>query len=154
MIGLQVDAAELVRMIGHMQLLALTAKNPRQLVQTIAKGVETQTKHRIANEKTAPDGEHWAPWSPGYAATRTSANSLLVGEHPLLDSITGQAVSNTDALIFSTVPYAGVHQFGLGGIPARPYLGLSDQNAADIENWLGRAVADILLTGEPPAGVR
>lgn len=153
-IELRVDATELIRMIGHMSLLALTARNPRELVQTIGKGVETQTRHRIANEKTAPDGSSWSPWSPGYAATRTALDSLLVDSHDLLDSITGRAVSSHDALISSDKPYAGVHQFGRGGIPARPYLGLSDQNASDIENWLGNAVAEILITGEPYVGVR
>lgn len=153
-IELKVDATELVRMIGHMELLAMTARNPRELMQTIGKGVEVQTKYRIANEKTGPDGSHWAPWSPGYATTRNSSHSLLIDSHDLFDSITGRAVTSTDALISSAMPYAGTHQFGRDGIPARPYLGLSDENATDIENWLGVAVAEILVSGEPHTGLK
>jgi phage virion morphogenesis protein len=96
-----------------------------------------QTQRRIQTEKTAPDGTPWAPWSDRYAATRNTdnrtQNSLLIDSEHLLDSIqqynTGDTVTVGAGMI-----YSAIHQFGGRGIPARPYLGLSDANRRDIED--------------------
>ncbi len=103
--------------------------------------IESQTRRRIAEEKTGPDGNAWAAWSPEYEATRKSGQSLLMNEGELLDSI-AWAVSGDDLEVGSNLVYAATHQFGSedGTIPARPFLGLS----ADNENELLELVTGLI----------
>lgn len=121
---------------------------------------ETQTKRRIASEKTAPSGAAWP-------ANRTGT-SILVRDGHLRDSI--HHVTQGDAAVRwgSGLIYAAIHQVGGtirpvraralvfqgadGGlifaravtIPARPYLGISAANAAQIERHLVTMVGQYL----------
>lgn len=120
---------------------------PSELMSTLGALGESQTRRRISEEKTAPDG---TPWKPNYNKT-----SILVdtGQH-LLYSISWTATA-TEAEWGSTWERAHVHQegmtivpkngkalaFTLGGdsvfaksvtIPARPFVGLSDDNRQEI----------------------
>lgn len=84
------------------------------LLDIIGSFAENQTKHRISNEKTAPDGTPWAPWSTDYAKTRHGNQSLLQGDGDLLDSIEYQVQRNS-VRVGSALAYAGVHQDGFSG---------------------------------------
>ena len=115
--------------------------------------IEKQTKERIAHLKTAPDGTPWAPWSAAYARTRKASQSLLVGEgNPgLLESIMWE-LDGDELRVGSDLPYAAIHQFGgepgmaagPAAIPARPYLGLSDENLTEIEDVLEAWIEGLL----------
>lgn len=108
-----------------------------------------QTQRRIQEEKTSPAGAAWAPTSDGRGAL------FVTGSH-LSDSIS-YAASGTAVQWGSGWIGAGVHQFGAtivpknakalrfvaGGrtvfaqsvtIPARPYLGLSADNAEEMRD--------------------
>lgn len=132
---------------------ALTTMDKRPLMDAIGFAVENQTRDRIANDKRTPAGKPWAPWSPGYARTRNSGQSLLQSEGDLLDTLT--YVVDTDGAgveIGSNRPYAAIQQFGgksgmppgPAAIPARPYLGLSEENKDDIRSlaahWLDERI--------------
>lgn len=114
-----------------------------QMSDEVGALVEDQTKRRIADDKTAPDGTPWAPWSARHAARITKRNqitarSLLVGEGDLLGSIQN-LVTGTEIRVGTNLEYGAVHQFGSadgGGIPARPYLGLSAADSAEIEKLI------------------
>jgi phage virion morphogenesis protein len=114
--------------IGRLAFLDL-----RQLLEGIGAEVESQTRRRIVDEKTDPDGNEWAPWSPKYSETRHQGQSLLENQGHLLDSLMHE-VQGTDVLVGSNLAYAATHQYGdpERSIPARPYLGLSAENEADI----------------------
>jgi phage virion morphogenesis protein len=122
-----------------------------QLSDEIGGLVEDQTKRRIADDKTAPDGDRWASWSARYAArikkrNRTTARSLLVGEGNLLGSIQN-LVAGTEIQVGSNLEYAAVHQFGSTDgltIPARPYLGLSSADRAEIEDLIVTRLGEVL----------
>lgn len=125
-----------------------------QLSDEVGALVEDQTKRRIADEKTAPDGTPWAPWSPKYASrlqrrNKVTARSLLVGEDNLRDSIQN-LVTGTDIVVGSNLIYAAIHQFGGDtsrghpAIPARPYLGLSIENATEVEDLVLHRVEELL----------
>lgn len=95
-----------------------------ELLESIGEVVEHQTLRRISDEKTAPDGTAWTPWSAAYAKTRHSGNSLLQGSGDLLDSIEHQ-VQRNHVRVGSALVYAGVHQDGFSGsvqIPAHTRL--------------------------------
>ncbi|CUR45509.1 phage virion morphogenesis protein [Alloalcanivorax xenomutans] len=153
MSGVVVD----VRGMAPVQRFINRLANPdlRALADSLGAELESQTRRRIAEEKTAPDGSPWAPWSAVHAATRHAGHSLLQGDGDLLDSVTYQ-VSGTQIRWGSPLVYAGVMregasqgQFGTtrrggpipwGDIPGREFLGLSAENEDDLvgitEDWL------------------
>lgn len=85
-----------------------------ELLESIGAVVESQTRRRISDEKTAPDGSAWTPWSAAYQKTRHGNQSLLQGEGALLDSIEYQVQRNS-VRVGSALAYAGVHQDGFSG---------------------------------------
>jgi phage virion morphogenesis protein len=85
-----------------------------ELLESIGDVVERQTRRRISDEKTAPDGTAWTPWSAAYAKTRHGNQFLLQGEGDLLDSIEYQ-VQRNHVRVGSALAYAGVHQDGFSG---------------------------------------
>ncbi|QJT15261.1 phage virion morphogenesis protein [Aeromonas sp. 2692-1] len=85
-----------------------------ELLESIGAVVESQTRRRISDEKTAPDGTPWEPWSTDYAKTRHGNQSLLQGDGDLLDSIEYQVQRNS-VRVGSALAYSGVHQDGFSG---------------------------------------
>lgn len=109
------------------------------MLDAIGSQVVDQAQVRIANTKRAPSDEPWKPWSPEYALTRHRGHSLLRDEGHLLESIqhivsVGGGLGQVD--IGSNLDYAGPNQ------ATRPYLGLSLQDAKDLEDevrdWVGK----------------
>ena len=127
--------------------------DPAGLMEEIAALGESQTRRRITDEKTAPDG---TPWKPNWAGT---AILTQTGQH-LLQSIAFYS-SAEEAVWGASWEYAHVHQEGMvitpkngqalkfwyvkGGfteffvgksvtIPARPFVGLSTENRSEIED--------------------
>lgn len=99
--------------------------------------VTGQTQQRVATDKAAPDGARWPGWSPAYGATRHAGQSLLQADGHLVDSIQ-QVIEGDELRVGTNLVYGAIHQFGGAeagkpGLPARPYLGLSPDDAAAIE---------------------
>lgn len=144
MVGVAVEADfEIVaRALG-----GLTDAQMELIAEGIGALIEGQTKLRIMDEKTAPEGEPWAPWSEAYAATRKPHHSLLVdsGNPGLLESIQSYS-TGTNAVVGTNLIYGATHQFGSedGAIPARPYLGLSAGNRLEIEDLVIGHIEDLL----------
>lgn len=89
-------------------------KHKAELLDALGGIVESQTRRRIADEKSAPDGSSWPAWSDAYSKTRHGNQSLLRGEGDLLDSIQ-YIVEKNQVRIGSPLPYAAVHQDGFSG---------------------------------------
>lgn len=129
------------------KLRPLTHFEPQELMTAVGALGESQTRRRISEEKTSPDG---APWKENLRG-----GDILVetGQH-LLYSIAYTA-SPDEAEWGSSWEYAHVHQdgmvikakdappmvFSLGGgtvfakqveIPARPFVGLSTDNEREL----------------------
>lgn len=120
---------------------------------------ETQTKRRIAHEKTAPDGAAWPP-------NRRGTSTLFDTGH--LNASIHHVVEGDHAVRWgSNLIYAAIHQTGgtilpkkgrylvfagLDGmvfaervtLPARPYLGVSAANARQIERALITYIGTLL----------
>lgn len=119
------------------KLSALSEADLSAIADAAGALIEDQTKLRLNDAKTAPDGTPWAAWSVAYAEkiAGKSARSLLigVGNPGLLESISN-VTTGTDAIVGSNLIYAAIHQFGgdveqgHAPIPARPYLGLSSED--------------------------
>ncbi|MCO5083395.1 MAG: phage virion morphogenesis protein [Rhizobiaceae bacterium] len=121
---------------------------PEELMSTIGALGESQTRRRISEEKTSPDGEPWAP-------NRKGTSILMESGQHLLASVAWTA-SADEAVWGAAWEFAHVHQFGAtivpknaeflavpnpaGGIfrskevtiPAREFVGISAENAAEI----------------------
>lgn len=142
--------------IAEDKIAALANVDPSDLMTNIGAIGESQTRRRITDEKTAPDG---TPWPPNRAGTSIL---LKTGEH-LLGSVA--FVPSADEVQWgASWEYAHVHQDGMTikpkdakrlafmvgnkqvfarqvTIPARPFIGLSDDNRSEISDvvtdWLG-----------------
>jgi len=89
-------------------------KHKDELLDALGGIVESQTRRRIADEKSSPDGKPWAAWSSAYAKTRHGNQSLLQGDGDLLDSIQ-YVVAKDQVHIGSPLAYAHVPQDGFSG---------------------------------------
>jgi phage virion morphogenesis protein len=128
-----------------------------RLLQSIGVEMETQTQERFDTQKS-PDGDSWKALAQKtaayYASKGWTARSILVGEGTLRDSITSEVQGGAwSTLVGVTMEYAAIHQWGgeirpksaralfVPGygrlkkvtIPARPYLGVSQDDAKIIE---------------------
>ncbi len=101
---------ELARIKRHIESLNGVHHQAR-LLNLIGAEVETQTRRRISEEKTAPDGSPWQAWSDAYAKSRTGGHSLLDSSGRLLDSISYQIQGN-NVHVGSNALYAAMHQDG------------------------------------------
>lgn len=123
------------------RLEKLANPNLGELSSLLAAEGESQTRRRLSEEKSSPDGTAWDVWSSAYAKTRHSGHSLLENEGDLVDSIVS-SVDGIDAVWGSNLVYAAAQNFGYekAGLPAREFLGLSEDNkndmAAIIDDWL------------------
>lgn len=102
------------------------------LLDQLADLMLTQNRKRLDQEKESPSGESWAPWSESYSE-RKKGGEQLEESGQLLDSL--QAQSGSDGVsLGSDLIYAAVHLYGdeARGIPARPYLGFSDDDLVEL----------------------
>lgn len=123
------------------RLTLLSNLRLQRLFDVLGGELENQTRRRISSEKTDPDGETWDEWSEAYEKVRPQKGGLLDLDGGLVDSIAHE--TSSDAItVGSNLVYALVHQDGWEEkkIPARPYLGVSDENLAD----LGQLVIDFI----------
>ncbi|MCW9041740.1 MAG: phage virion morphogenesis protein [Pseudopelagicola sp.] len=108
--------------------------------------LESSTRDRF-DTKLAPDGTPWEPWSEAYDETREDWHSLLVEEGGLRDSIASYS-SGTEVEVGSNLIYAAHQHFGGdetgSGIPARPFLGISDQDESDLRELVTGRLEDLL----------
>ncbi len=146
-VHLTFDSSDYERVIAALEQWA-TGVNMTALNRSLGAEIESQTRRRLQDEKTAPDGTPWADWSPRYALTRHQRQSLLSSDGDLMDSLS--AFANARQVEVGTdLPYGAPHQFGFAkrNIPARPFLGLSTENAEDLlnvaEDWVDTQLGSI-----------
>ena len=126
-----IDLSELVEVQKYLENLDLSEHKKQELLANIGTVVVFQTRDRFKSKKD-PDGRIWKLWSKQYRITRKSGQSLLRNEGYLEQSIVYKVNGNT-VEVGSDEVYAGTHQYGHKGIPARPYLGITQQNKKEIE---------------------
>lgn len=103
---------------------------------------ESQTKRRISDEKKAPSGEAWKPWSKEYAATRGPEKSLLIDEDWMRKFMTSNPPVGDSVEWGTPQPYGRTHQMGKN---ARPFLGLSSDNIEEINYEAAEFMKKVLL---------
>ncbi len=128
--------------------------DPWQRMQSLGEYMVNSTKERIKSGGPAPDGTPYAPKSPvtmaNYMRKREGVNATPLNHlGDLFRQIHHDAASDSVEISANTI-YAAVQQFGArqgafcrtkrngpipwGNIPARPFIGLSTEDEANIED--------------------
>lgn len=102
----------------RLEELASRGQDLTPVLKEIGDDEVTRTLLRFEHGK-APDG---TPWK----GLQSREGQTLVDTGTLRSSITKQLLGSSTLLIYTDVNYAGFHQFGTRHIPARPFLGVSD----------------------------
>jgi phage virion morphogenesis protein len=135
---LEWDDAQAQAMFGR---LIAAGANLRPLYSEIGFALEDSSRERFASE-TAPDGTAWAPISEAWKERKQERGfsaGILKMRGDLLNSIRAEPDGSGVEIIAGPTEYAAIHQ--LGGqagrnkavtIPARPFLGVSSEDAAEI----------------------
>lgn len=113
---------------------------PKEALNEIGESVVAKAQQRIRSTKTAPDGTPWAPWSMAtIRANQNKGGSLLYRTGALLDSIQYR-VSDKTITVYSNVGYARFLQFGTPKMPARPFLGWTQEDINKVKQIIGEAL--------------
>jgi phage gpG-like protein len=141
-----------LREIGDLARLLNEAKldpqDREQLLNEIGVELAAQTQDRLSStDKEDPQGKPWAAIAEKtrryYARKFPNAKPPLWREGFLLGSVIHEPADPWSVLAGAVMEYAAVHQFGwpAKNIPARPYLGISRENAEDIALKTRRFIA-------------
>jgi len=154
-VRLDIDLNDLPALHGAMLGLIAAGADTQALMTDVARYGEVSTKQRF-EDQVGPDG---APWQPSRRAATTGGQTLVDRGH-LRDSYSSEATV-TDAVWGTNLIYAPTHQFGatirpktakrlafvipgLGfrsalevTIPARPMVGINDDDIAKIGDLIG-----------------
>jgi len=141
--------------------LARATDKPEPVLRGIGEYLRNSTADRFKTQES-PDGAPWKPLSETYKASKASNADKILTLGGYLRKIVFQVAGDT-VLVGSPMEYAAIHQFGgtirpknakalsVGGryvasvtIPARPYLGVSDENAKGIEALVSDYLAGAL----------
>jgi phage virion morphogenesis protein len=128
----------------------------KKLARLLGRLLVRQTEHRIAREKTGPDGKPWARAKVERAKGRARdakgrfrSTGLLVRSGTLLGSIRhGQ--QRDDVHVGTDLAYAAIHQLGGKrtsggkGTPRRAFLGVSEANKAEANAAIERELKRLL----------
>lgn len=132
--------------LDGIQKLLARLENPAPALNEIGENMANSTMERFSTG-TAPDGSPWAENSPvtvaiyGGLFASVGRKKPLVGESRRLSGEISYQVDRNAVEIGSAMPYADMQQWGgkkaqwphlWGDIPARPYLGISDADEANI----------------------
>ena len=162
MTGIRIEVTGAEAALSQLQRAIEATANPRPLYDEIGAALVVSTQMRFEREET-PEGAKW----PASLRAIVEGGRTLTDTGRLMQSITHEA-SDSGVAVGTNVLYAAIHQFGgkitaktgkglvfkgAGDqwvrkqsvtIPARPFLGLDDEDEAEItaiaEDWLGRAV--------------
>ena len=135
-----------------LQNLQRAAGDLRPALAEIGEVLTESTKQRFVAQ-TGPDGQHWPANSP-VTIERKGRDQPLIGETgSLMDAIHYNLIGNDALEIGSPMVYAAMQQFGgtkaefphlWGDIPARPFLGVSEDDKDEILSIINRHLSDAL----------
>ena len=130
------------------KLYLLATLDWRDMHREFGEAILTSTMARWKKEVN-PTGRPWTPLSPR-TLKRKRGERILVEHRTLQNSITYRAYSDR-VIVGSNVVYAGIHQFGgFAGrgrkvkIPARPYLGVSQEDLEELEGIVNEKLREVL----------
>lgn len=99
----------------------------------IGEAMLNSTRERFTSQ-TAPDGTPWAALSPGYKQRKKKNADKILTLHGRLRGTLNYRAGPQEVRIGTPLIYGATHQFGRPekNIPARPFLGLSQSDEAEL----------------------
>ncbi|MXW30300.1 MAG: phage virion morphogenesis protein [Chloroflexi bacterium] len=129
------------------------------VMRDVGESLVNSTRERFSSQ-TAPDGSPWAPLSEATKQRKKRNRDKVLTEHGDLRRDISYRVGTDFVEVGSSRVYAGTHQFGAekgaygegangtptpwGDIPARPFLGVSDDDGRAIEEIVIDHLADAI----------
>lgn len=109
----------------------------RPVFRDIGEALLNSTRERF-NTQTAPDGSPWAALSPGYKKRKKKHSDLILTLNGYLRGTLNYRATRDELRVGTPMIYGAAHQFGRPEInlPARPFLGLSDDDTEMILDTL------------------
>ena len=140
--GIQIDLDDAELRAGLKQLAARIG-DLTPFFRDVGEDLLNSTRERFGTQ-TSPAGVPWEALSPAYRKRkRKNRDKILTLDGSLRGTLT-YAIAPNELRIGSPLIYGATHQFGRpeAGIPARPFLGLSDADREAIldalRDWLAR----------------
>ena len=115
--------------LGTLRLLAAKGEDLSPLLDELGQDEKARVLMRFETS-TAPDGTAWQALQR--PRPRGDGQSLM-DTGVLYGSITAQVIGKHTLQVGTATDYAHYHQFGTQHIPARPFLGVSDDLLASIK---------------------
>lgn len=105
--------------------------------QDLGEALLNSTRARFRSQ-TAPDGAPWAALSPGYARRKKRNRDKILTRFGRLAGTLRYQAHPDELQVGTSLIYGATHQFGRPerNIPARPFLGLSDEDQHRISTLL------------------
>ena len=108
-------------------------QNPSAFLDKVGQALQASTQARISTTKVSPNGTPFAPWSIKTALARfkkgNASRGILYDTGNLLNSIDYQVIGKTVTVGVNTnAPYGTYLQNGTRYMPARPFVGISEQD--------------------------
>lgn len=137
LIKVKIDDAEIIKAL---QRLLHATGDLSPAFKEIGEVLVESTKQRFESG-TGPDGEKWPLNSVLSTLLYKDGDRPLINEGTLMEQIHYSLVGNNTLEIGSAMEYAAMQQFGgtksefpnlWGDIPARPFLGISNDDEAEI----------------------
>jgi phage virion morphogenesis protein len=100
------------------------------------------------DEQSSPDGTPWQALSPDYAKRKKKNKDKILRLNDILRDTLAYNVGDESLEFGTNMEYGAIHQFGgtsdmvprLAAIPARPFLGLSDDDEKEVILVLGKFI--------------
>jgi len=133
---LNVDKDDLARLNKRLADLLHDALHLEPVFEEAAEYMKRSTVNRILRSKTSPDGERWEALRD-VTVNLKGHDRILFQEGGLAAGIQVEDVSNDGFVLGSAAKYSSVHQEGFyptigmipgKRIPARPFMGFSEEN--------------------------
>jgi phage virion morphogenesis protein len=119
--------------VAALERLRGAVANLRPALAEIGEYLLQSTERRFKTQ-AGPDGAAWAPLSPDYAKRKKKNRDLILVLNGYLADFQAPQVDDDKVSVGTALPYGAAHQFGRPekNLPARPFLGLDDADAAEI----------------------
>lgn len=137
-IDIKVDDADLK---AGLKKLEAKLGNLKPFFSDIGEELLNSTRERFISQ-TDPNNKSWAELSPAYKASKPKHKDLILTLNGYLRGTLTKQADKDSLRIGSPMIYGATHQFGdpARNIPARPFLGLSDDDTQGLLD----AIADYL----------
>lgn len=108
-------------------------QDPSKLLDQVGQALQSSIQARISTTKTSPNGTPFAPWSIKTALARlkkgNASRGILYDSGTLLNAVQYQVNGKrVEVGVDSSAPYGIFLQNGTRHMPARPFVGISEQD--------------------------